>query len=218
LKEEVDFVISHFNRYSSSAIGYSDVRSVFVGLRPLAKSSDAKTTAVMPRDHQIAVLPSGLIHVTGGKWTTYRSMAEHAVDKAGQSAGLNQADCKTKNLKIHGWIEKNDDSYLSIYGADAAAIKKMMEENSSLAEKIHPGYPYTRAEVKWMLKNEMAITLEDVLARRIRLLFLDAKAAMEAAPAVAMLMAKEMNKDQSWVNEQVDGFIKLAKGYLLEEL
>ena len=93
-----------------------------------------------------------------------------------------------------------------------------MEEDISLAGKIHPGYPYTGAEVKWVLKNEMAITVEDVLARRIRLLFLDARAAMEAAPGVAMLIAEEMNKDQSWVNEQVAAFTKLAEGYLLEEL
>ena len=215
LKEEIDFVISHFNRYASSAIGYSDVLSVFAGLRPLAKSRDTKKTAVMPRDHHVAVLPSGLIHVTGGKWTTYRSMAEHTVDKAVQHAVLNWADCKTKNLRLHGWVTKNDNSWLSIYGSDAALIKKMMEEDISLQEKLHPQYPYSKAEIKWMIKNEMAITVEDILARRIRLLFLDAKAAIEAAPAVAKIMAGEMDKDEIWVNDQINTFKNLATGYLL---
>jgi glycerol-3-phosphate dehydrogenase len=218
LKEEVDFVVSHFNRYASSSIGYNDVKSVFVGLRPLAKSSSTKETAVMPRDHHVAVLPSGLIHVTGGKWTTYRSMAEHAVDKAAQSAGLNSSECKTKNLQIHGWVAKNDESHLSIYGADAAAIKQMAAEDILLAEKIHPNYPYIKAEIKWMIANEMAVTVEDILARRIRLLFLDARAAITAAPPVAAMMAKEMGKDAVWIDEQVNTFTKLAGGYLLNEI
>jgi len=216
LKEEIDFVISHFNRYAAAAIGYSDVKSVFAGLRPLAKTNGKKQTAVMPRDHHIAVLPSGLIHVTGGKWTTYRNMAEHAVDKAIAHAGLERINCKTKNLQLHGWIEGNDNSHLSVYGSDAALIKKMMTEDAALAEKIHPQYLYSKAEVKWMVQNEMAVTVEDMLARRIRLLFLDAKAAMEAAETVAEIMAAEMNKDKQWINEQVATFINLAKGYLVK--
>ncbi len=217
LKEEIDFIIHHFNRYASAAIQYRDVLSIFVGLRPLAKTGKEKKTAVMPRDHHIAVLPSGLIHVTGGKWTTYRSMAQHAVDKALQSAGLKWVDCKTKNLPLHGWVPANETSHFSIYGSDAASIKKMMQENVLLSEKIHTQYPYTKAEVKWMIENEMAITVEDMLARRIRLLFLDAKAAMEAAPVVAAMIAKELNKGQEWINDQVDTFIKLATGYLIPQ-
>ena len=215
LQQEIDFVIEHFNRYASSSIGYSDVKSVFVGLRPLAKSSNENKTSVMPRDHQIAVLPSGLIHVTGGKWTTYRSMAEHAVDKAAQAAGLKSTACKTKDLHLHGWVAKNDASHLSIYGSDAVLIKKMMEEDVSLLEKIHPQYPYTKAEVKWMMQNEMTISVEDILARRIRLLFLDAKAAIAAAPVIANMMAKEMNKEEAWVQQQISDFTILAKGYLI---
>lgn len=217
LRSEIDFVISHFNRYASSVIGYRDVQSVFAGLRPLANNSDTKKTAVMPRDHHIAVLPSGLIHITGGKWTTYRSMAEHAVDKAVQRAGLKGKVCQTKTLRLHGWTEDPDDTHLSIYGTDAAAIKKMISEDGSLAEKIHSQYPYTKAEVLWMIRNEMAITVEDVLARRIRLLFLDAKAAMEAVPVVAAIMAAAMNKNDRWINTQVEIFQQLASGYLIQD-
>ena len=217
LKDEIDFIIHHFNLYASSKIGYSDVLSVYVGLRPLAKTGTEKITSVMPRDHHIVVLPSGLIHVTGGKWTTYRSMAEHAVDKAITQAGLKKLACKTQHLQLHGWVSANDNSYLSTYGADAVLIKKQIESDPSLAQKIHPKYPYTKAEVIWMVQHEMAITVEDILARRIRLLFLDAKAAIEAAPMVAAIMANEMQKEEAWVSQQVAAFSKLATGYLLAD-
>lgn len=218
LKDEIDFVINHFNRYTSSDISYKDVKSVFVGLRPLAKTNDAKKTSVMPRDHVIKVLPSGLVHVTGGKWTTYRSMAEHAIDKAVQVSRLKMISCKTKHLKIHGWVDGKSETTLSQYGADANAIEKMMEDDVALAERIHPLYAYTKAEVKWVIENEMAITVEDVLARRIRLLFLDAKAAMEAAPIVAQMLASLTGKDDAWENEQVQTFNKLALHYLVNFL
>jgi glycerol-3-phosphate dehydrogenase len=213
-REEIDFVIRNFNRYTAKDITYKDVRSVFAGLRPLANAG-GKKTAVMPRDHQIKVLPSGLVHVTGGKWTTYRRMAEDAVSKAAQSAGLPAKACKTKNLRIHGWSNEVVKDDLSVYGSDADSLKKIIGSDKVLAEKIHPDYPYTRAEVKWMVQHEMAMTVEDVLARRIRLLFLDANAAIEAAPGVAAFMATEMNHGPEWINRQVNDFVQLARGYLL---
>jgi glycerol-3-phosphate dehydrogenase len=216
LKEEIDFVINHFNRYTSSDISYKDVKAVFVGLRPLAKMTDAKKTSVMPRGHVIKVLPSGLVHVTGGKWTTYRSMAEHAIDKAAKIAELKISACKTKNLRIHGCGEVESKNHLSGYGTDANAIKKMMEDDILLAEKIHPSYAYTKAEVKWVIQNEMAITVEDILARRIRLLFLDANAAMEAAPIVAQILTLLTNKNEAWEKQQLEEFNKLALHYLIK--
>jgi glycerol-3-phosphate dehydrogenase len=216
-KEEIDFVIRNFNRYTAKDITYADVRSVFAGLRPLANAGGQKKTAVMPRDHQIKILPSGLVHVTGGKWTTYRRMAEDAVTKAAHYCGLAAKVCKTKNLQIHGWKNNVVKVDLAAYGADALLIKKMIAEDEGLAEKIHPDYPYTKAEVKWIVQNEMAITIEDVLARRIRLLFLDAKAAMEAAPGVAALMAAALHHNKEWEVRQVDDFVQLAKGYLIAE-
>jgi glycerol-3-phosphate dehydrogenase len=214
-KEEIDFVIRNFNRYTAKDISYADVRSVFAGLRPLANAGGQKKTAVMPRDHQIKILPSGLVHVTGGKWTTYRRMAEDAISKAVQSCGLAAKPCKTKNLQIHGWDNSVVRGDLSVYGADAAGIKKLVEAEAMLAEKIHPAYPYTKAEVKWMVQNEMAVTVEDILARRIRLLFLDAVAAMEAAPVVAAIMALELIHNKDWEAKQVADFVALAKGYLI---
>jgi glycerol-3-phosphate dehydrogenase len=216
LQEEIDFVIQHFNKYATSKIAKTDVKSVFVGLRPLAKVENESSTAVMPRDHKIKILPSGLIHITGGKWTTYRSMAQHTIDIATEKAQLEFIKCKTKRLKIHGWTAIKDDSSLSNYGADAEKIKQLITENSDLALKLHPNYSYTKAEVVWMIRQEMAQTVEDILARRIRLLFIDAKAAKECALQVASLFAKERNKSPEWEQQQIENFNTIANQYLIK--
>lgn len=215
LKEEIDFIIKHFNRYSTSEIHYEDIKSVFAGLRPLAKLDGETKTSVMPRDHVVKVLPSGLVHVTGGKWTTYRSMAENAVNKAIKSAGLTFFPCQTKNLKIHAWTDATSESHLAIYGSDAIQIQKMMDSDVSLKEKVHPLYSYTKAEINWFIVNEMAITVEDILARRTRLLFLDAKAAMEIAPLIASMLALQAGKNKEWEMQQVKAFNVLALNYLI---
>ena len=215
LQEEIDFIINHFNRYTIAQINYEDVKSVFVGLRPLAKSGNEKKTAVMPRDHVVKVLPSGLVHVTGGKWTTYRNMAEHAINVATKNINGNFKPCVTKNLPIHGCTKNNTETHLSIYGTDATAIKKLMDDDIFLAEKIHPNYDFTKAEVKWFIENEMALTVEDILARRIRLLFLDAKAAIESAPIVANILASLLAKNAEWEKQQIEIFTTLANGYLI---
>jgi glycerol-3-phosphate dehydrogenase len=215
LQEEIDFVLHHFNKYSTSKISRADVKSVFVGLRPLAKVAKESSTAVMPRDHKITILASGLIHVTGGKWTTYRSMAQHTIDIAIQKSELEFVKCKSKRLKIHGWTDVFEPSHLSIYGSVAEKIQKLIQDDSELAEPLHPDYSYTKAEVVWMIHNEMAQTIEDILARRIRLLFLDAKAAKECAVVVASIMAKEKNKSPEWEQEQVVHFTVLANQYLI---
>lgn len=216
LQEEIDFVLHHFNKYSTSKITKNDVKSVFVGLRPLAKLDHQSSTAVMPRDHKIKILPSGLIHVTGGKWTTYRNMAQHAIDIAIQKGQLEFVKCQTKRLKIHGWTEQKEDLYLSVYGSDATEIEKMIQENLDLNEKLHPDYPYTEAEVLWAIRNEMAQTVEDILARRIRLLFIDAKAAKVAAPRVAAILTKEKNKSPEWEKQQIESFTAIANQYLIK--
>jgi glycerol-3-phosphate dehydrogenase len=214
LKEEIDFIIHHFNRYAVTNITYDDIKSVFVGLRPLAKVAGIKNTAVMPRDHVIKVLPSGLVHVTGGKWTTYRNMARHTINRAIRSTLLKFKHCRTRHLRIHGWTETKNDTHLSIYGSDALAISTLIQSKAGMEEKIHPSYPFTKAEIVWAIENEMALTVEDILARRIRLLILDAKAAIEAAPKVAAILAEQTGRDKEWEKGQVDQFTKLAKGYI----
>ncbi|MGG9960272.1 glycerol-3-phosphate dehydrogenase/oxidase [Ferruginibacter sp. SUN106] len=216
LEEEIIFILHHINKYLAVEIKRSDVKSVFVGLRPLVKKGSAKKTAIMPRDHTIIVSASGLVTITGGKWTTYRKMANDVLNNAVAVANLEKKICITENLKIHGYLNKvNKNDAIYYYGADAALVRNLCKANEVLSELIHPAAPNIKAEIIWAIKNEMAMTVEDVLARRTRLLFLDAKAAMEAAPLVAQLMAATMNKNNDWIEEQTNDFTALAKQYLL---
>lgn len=214
METEIEFLIKHFNRYHQTEIQRSDVLSVFAGLRPLVKRKDIKNTAALSRDHTLIVSPSGMITITGGKWTTWRKMAEDAVNKAVETGGLEQKKCITPELHIHGYTEEQITDHLHYYGADAAAIKELMKE-PGMDALIHPNFPFTVAEVIWAIRYEMAQTVEDVLARRVRLLFLDAKAAKDAAPAVAELMRKELNYDEAWASDQIKQFNEIVEHYRL---
>jgi glycerol-3-phosphate dehydrogenase len=217
LEEEINFIISHFNRYTSSSITRADVLSVFAGLRPLVKATGSTTTALISRDHTIVVSSSGLITIIGGKWTTYRKMAMDAVQNAVFVGKLDKRPCVTEDLRIHGWVPQvSENDHLHIYGADAAGIRAIMEKEPQLKEKLHPAYQFSAAEVVWAVRKEMAVTVEDVLARRVRLLFLDAGAAVEIAPLVASIMAREMGRDQEWIDAQLKSFHELAAIYLMK--
>lgn len=217
LNEEVDFILSNFGRYVQNQPSKKDVLSVFSGLRPLARPQGKnKSTKEISRNHKILVSDSGLITIIGGKWTTFRKMAEEAVDKAIALGKLAPKTCVTHHLAIHGSGKIGDKtSVLSVYGTDAEKIQELMEQQPSLSEKLHSSYDYVKAQVVWAARYEMARTVEDFLARRIRILFLDANAAIAMAPLVAEVLATEMSKSKEWENEQVMAFSKLAKGYLL---
>jgi glycerol-3-phosphate dehydrogenase len=193
----------------------SDILSVYAGLRPLVKVGDSKSTAALSRDHTILISNSGLLTIAGGKWTTYRKMAEDAVDQAETMAGLEERPCKTDHLQIHGWTRQAiPEPSLRVYGADAPAIREIASKEPALAEKLHPDLPYVSAEVVWAARTEMARTVEDVLARRTRALLLGARASIEAAPRVAELMARELGRDGSWQKKTVRDFTEVAQGYL----
>jgi len=217
LEEEIDFIINHFNRYTGAAISRADVLSVFAGLRPLVKASDTGSTALISRDHHIFVSNSGLITIIGGKWTTYRKMAMDAVQNAAFVGRLSKRPCVTENLRLHGWAEGvGGEEALSVYGADAAGVQKIMEE-PGMQDLLHPRHPYTMAQVAWAVREEMAVTVEDVLARRLRLLVLDARAAVETAEKVAELMGRELGEGDEWVRDQVADFRDLARNYIPDE-
>jgi glycerol-3-phosphate dehydrogenase len=171
---------------------------------------------LISRDHTILVSNTGLITIIGGKWTTYRKMAMDALRNAIFVGKLESRACVTENLKIHGWVEQVDvNDHLHFYGLDAKRIREFVKRDAELGKLLHPAYPFIKAEVVWAVRNEMAMTVEDVLARRIRLLFLDARAAVEVARVVAELMATEMGKSVGWVEEQVNAFESLASNYIL---
>ncbi len=217
LEQEVEFILNTAGRYLIRKPQRKDVLSVFAGLRPLAAPKKAgKSTKEISRSHKIFVSRHRLVTITGGKWTTYRKMAEDTVNKAIELKLLDKKECVTKNLHIHGYqINPDLRDHLYIYGSDLPAIRTLMDSDPRMAEKIHPGYDYTVAEVVWAVREEMALQLEDVLARRVRLLFLDARAAVEAAPKVARIMAQELGKDEAWEKQQVKAFTELSKRYML---
>lgn len=214
MEEEIEFVMHHITRYLTKDPEREDIKSVFAGLRPLIKGN-SKTTAALSRDHHISVTESELITVAGGKWTTYRKMAEDVMEIAIHKAGLPEKDCRTGSLPVHGYKETSDfKEALYYYGSDAEKIRSLIKNDPALAELIHPALPFSKAEIVWAVQNEMCLTAEDALCRRTRALLLDAKAAIESAPAVATIIAKELGKGDAWISNQVNEFTLLAKNYL----
>jgi glycerol-3-phosphate dehydrogenase len=218
LEQEIDFILNTATKYLTKTPSRKDVLSVFAGLRPLAApQDDSSRTKEISRSHKLIVSASGLITITGGKWTIYRRMGEDTVDKAIQVGVLKPQSCKTKELPIHGNMQGvNWDNHLYVYGSDQDKVLDLINENPGWGNKLHSHYDFLQAEVIWAVRNEMARTIEDVLARRLRLLFLDAKAAKEAASVTAKLMAGELGKDAEWREEQILSFNTLARNYLLQ--
>ena len=217
LDEEVNFILSTANKYLNKKVSKADVLSIYAGLRPLAATKDnSERTKEISRSHKIIISNSELITITGGKWTTFRRMAEDTVNKAIAIGKLPNVSCKTKILQIHGSNESfHNVHYLNIYGSDQDNIQKLIMETPQLGEKLHSRLPYIKAEIIWVIRNEMARTVDDILARRVRALFLDAKAAIEVAPLVASMLAKELGKDKLWQKQQVKEFTSIANRYVL---
>ncbi|RYD20645.1 MAG: glycerol-3-phosphate dehydrogenase/oxidase [Verrucomicrobiaceae bacterium] len=210
LASEVEFVMEHAAKYLSKDPRPEDVLSIFAGLRPLVKSGDDTSTAAISRDHTILVSNSGLITVTGGKWTTYRKMAEDVIDQAEMVSGVDQKRCETETLQIRGWSRSDiPEANLRPYGSDAANIRAL-----GRSEKLHPALGLTAGEIIWHVREEMARTVEDVLSRRSRCLLLNARASIEAAPKVAAIMAEELGRDEAWISSQLAAYEKLARGYV----
>ena len=205
--EEIDFLLETIHPYLARPVETSDILSVFSGLRPLV-SGGAVETSKLSREHHIEASARGLVTVAGGKWTTYRRMAEDAIDYACKHGMLEKRPCISSTIALRGagTAAADGSPYLREYGTDAAILKESILEDASLGKLIDPALPYTFAEVRYAVHSEMARTVEDVLARRTRALLLDSAAAARAAQAVASLMAAELGRDQTWVNEQVSSF------------
>lgn len=212
LKQEIDFILRTAAQYLSPAPTRSDVLSVFVGQRPLVKAEDTASTASLSREHTIRRSASGLLTITGGKWTTYRKMGEDVVDQIVQQGQLPSHPSVTETLKLHGWTQTPATAPLDVYGSDAVYVQQM----PGVDRLLHPRLPYTEAEVRWSARYEMARTVEDVLSRRTRSLLLDAAASLEAAPRVACILAEELGFSPEWQYGQIEAYRSLATGYQLE--
>lgn len=215
-QNEIQFILNNFSKYTDSAPGQGDIKAIFAGLRPLVKSRTSDTgTREISRSHKIHASPGGLISIMGGKWTTYRKMAEDTLYRAISMGLLANIACKTNTLKIHGYSNSTDvENHFRHYGTDLQQIQAIAAEQPALNTKIHQNYPFILAEIVWAARYEMARTIEDFLARRIRLLFLDALAAIDSAPIVGKYMAVELKKDETWVKDQIEKFENVASAYL----
>jgi glycerol-3-phosphate dehydrogenase len=215
LEEEIDFILQTAAGYFTRRPERKDVLCVFAGLRPLAADThNPASTKEISRRHKIILSSSGLLTITGGKWTTYRLMAEETLNYAIKKGLISKRKCVTSGLTLGGSGKEINSDRLNIYGENAKDIKKIIDENPDLREQIHPRFPYTFAEIVWICRNEMPLTIEDVLARRTRALLLDARISSEIAPTVAKIMADEMNQEEQWQKEQVEEYNKFVMNYL----
>jgi glycerol-3-phosphate dehydrogenase len=216
MREECDFLLANIERFLGARPAASDVRSMWSGQRPLVRQPDKSSTAAISRDHTILISSSRLVTITGGKWTTYRRMGQDAIDKTTAMAQLPSSKSVTADLKLHGWTSQLDapDKWSRVYGCDVPVLERMIALSPELGRPLHADLPFRRAEAVWGAKYEMARTVEDILSRRTRALFLDARAAVAAAPETARLMAEALGRDEAWQKQQVKAFEEVAQNYI----
>jgi glycerol-3-phosphate dehydrogenase len=215
LEEEIAFVLDTASRYLSRPPKREDILSIYVGIRPLVKAAGHNKTSSLSRDHTIHIDDSGLLTIVGGKWTTYRYMAQDCVNHAATLGDLKEAPCITFDLHVHGYHQHPEDlGWLSVYGSDAAHIQALAAAQPEMARQLHPELTYIVAEIVWAARKEMTRTVEDALARRTRALFLNARAAITMAPEVARILAVELKKEDAWVQQQIENFTTLAAQYV----
>lgn len=217
LQEEIDFILETAGRFLAIPPGRSDVLSVFAGLRPLAAPrKEGKNTREISRGHIIRVSDSGLITITGGKWTTYRKMAQDVIDLIARKSDLKISRSKTDCCRIHGYKEKIDrESPFYYYGSDEEEILALVKQNKEYGKLISKELHIIKAQVVWSVRHEMARTVEDFLARRSRALLLNARESLRMAPVVAEIMATELNRDKSWIEKQLAEYAIIAGNYIL---
>ena len=215
LDQEIEFILRTAGKYLTRSPERKDVKCIYAGLRPLAANPDnPEATKEVSRRHKITFSSSGLLSIIGGKWTSYRRMAEETIGKAIKAGILENKKCVTKNFSFYSNNRPLKSGHLRIYGNQASEIEKIIFDKPDLGELIDHRLPYTKAEIIWICKNEMPRTIEDILARRTRALFLDVRASVEASPVVADLMAKEFGLNKAWQGKQITDYAKLTANYL----
>jgi glycerol-3-phosphate dehydrogenase len=217
LEEEIDFILGLAQEHFKEAPQTTDILSVFAGLRPLVappEDSERKTSKIS-REHDIRIGAGGVFHITGGKWTTYRKMAEDMITAVVKEGLLPHQKCVTAQLKLVGWAPSEGALDVeSVYGSEIEEIHALCQRDVHLSEPLHPDLPYLKAHVIFAVRHELAMTISDVLSRRTRALLLDAQSALDAAPEVAKLLAAELGKDELWIDQQIQDFTELAQRYM----
>jgi len=222
--EEVGFLLRHINRYLNVHLTPRDVLSAFAGLRPLLDAKESAHTKNLSRDHEVEVDEvSGLISVLGGKWTTYRAMAEDGIDHALLTLAV-QGTCKTLEFPLTGssgyrpeyWKELAEGYHLppgtarhlaQKFGTDSPKVLALARDDSELLQPLCPGGVAIRAEALWAIREEMAQTIEDVLARRIGVQFHGWQEASQSAPVVGRLLAREFSWSEAQTRDAVERYL-----------
>jgi len=223
MARELEFLIEHAGRYLVKDPTPDDVLSVFAGIRPLvtnpAHDSGDSDTSEISREHVLHISNNGLVTISGGKWTTYRKMAEDTIDQAATLANLDEKPSVTANLHIHGWHEHPEKfGPFAKYGSDAPALQSLIRDHPELDEQLDKRLPVRAVQVVWGARHEMARSVEDILSRRTRSILMNAQASIDIAPRVAEIMAEELGHDEAWQEQQVAEYTKLAKNYLMPAL
>jgi glycerol-3-phosphate dehydrogenase len=215
LDKEIEFILTTAGRYLTKPPERKDVKCIYAGLRPLAANPNKpEATKEVSRRHKITLSASGLLSIIGGKWTSYRRMAEETIDRAIKESILEKKKCITRNFSFYSNNTRLKSERLKIYGNQAREIEKMIADQPDLGEPIDKSLPYTKAEIVWICRNEVPRTIEDILARRTRSLFLDAVASKDAAPVVAEIMAKEFGFGKSWQDNEISKYNNLITNYI----
>lgn len=217
---DIDYILHHLQQYFTKAITPAEIRSAWSGLRPLVSNPQAANTAKLSRDHVISVSESGLLTITGGKWTTYRKMALDTVDAALQIGNLEcDRPSQTENFKLVGAADYQPDGDLQLqktygldtdvaaylhhaYGDRAALIANLTQQG--YGQRLVAHYPYLEAEVIYTAQYESACSAIDVLARRTRLSFLDQQAALTALPRVVQLLGDALGWETARQQTELD--------------
>ncbi len=215
LEEEITFILGTAGKYLTKPPLREDALCIFAGLRPLAADPDnPQSTKEVSRRHKITLSPSGLLSIIGGKWTSYRRMAEDTINRGIKAGVLEKRKCITRNFRFYQGLSADTPERLKIYGDRAYEIRKIIHEKPEFGEILNPAFPYTKAEIIWICRNEMPRTLEDILSRRTRALLLDVRASLAMAPEVVSLMADELGYDKKWQEEQLDAYNQLITRYI----
>ena len=231
-QEDAAYLLRHLNRYTARHYAHDEIVSAFAGVRPLVQPDHSRQTKKLVREHEVEIDEhSGLVSILGGKWTTYRVMAEHTIDAVAKTLGRANTRTNSQHLPLAGatgytaeyWrtlvreydvTEATGRHLAEKFGMESAHVLELTKENTVLKSAIVAGSPSICAEIIYCARREMAVTIEDVLARRIGLQYFDWRLAMEAASVVASHLARELGWSDQQRNEAIHDYVGRIERWL----